>query len=123
MKLSFITLMVRDWKKSVQFYTELVGLKVMRSFDPGIGQITFLANAEGETMIEVIQPRVPIPCYEGTGMTMSFLCPGQLEALNDVREKAIAMGYVPTEIATGGPEPVNFKVKDPDGVNIEFCQI
>lgn len=123
MKLSFVTLMVRNAEKSVAFYKELAGLTVIRSFDPGIGPITFLANGEGETMIELIQPRVPIPCYEGTGMTMAFMCPGEMEALAAVREKAIAMGYAPTEIVTGGPEPVNFKVKDPDGVNVEFCQM
>lgn len=54
MKLNYITILVKDLEKSLAFYTELVGLKIIRRFNPGPGEIVFLANQEGETMIELI---------------------------------------------------------------------
>ena len=54
MKFGFITIMVRDLEKSVLFYEKLAGLKVLNRFNPGLGEIVFMANGEGETMLELI---------------------------------------------------------------------
>ena len=47
--------MVRDIEKSMEFYQKLVGLQVMRQLDLEMGKIRFMANAKGETMIELIE--------------------------------------------------------------------
>lgn len=117
MKLHFITFLVPDLEKSVAFYTELVGLTVQYRISPPVGEICFMANAEGETMLEFIQLKDG-PVFTGEGMTVSFKYEGELAHL---REKAIAMGYVPSELHLGGPAPVNFTVNDPAGIEVEFC--
>ena len=53
MKLGYITVMVRDLERSLTFYQELAQLQVMRRFRPGPGEIAFLANGAGETMLEL----------------------------------------------------------------------
>lgn len=117
MKLNFITFMVRDIKKSVAFYQELVDLQVMNRMSLGAGEIVFLANEKGETMLELIE-------FEGVekvitkGMVMSFSAKGELEKL---REKALTLDYSPSEIIEGGPKPKHFTVADPDGIIVEFC--
>ncbi len=117
MKFNFITFMVRDIKKSVAFYQELAGLQIMRRISPEAGEIVFLANAQGETMLELIE-------FEGVekvtarGMVVSFLAQGPIEAL---REKALSLGYFPSEIIPGGAKPKHFTVADPDGIVVEFC--
>lgn len=108
--------MVRDVEKSVLFYQEIAGLEVVNRMNPGPGEIVFLANEKGETMLELIE-------FEGTekvatkGMVMSFSAEGNLEEL---REKAVKLGYTPSEIVTGGPKPTHFTVEDPDGIIVEF---
>lgn len=116
MKLSYITIMVRDIEKSITFYEELVGLQIVRRFNPGPGEIAFLANAEGETMLELIEfknaEKVAVK-----GMVMSYQVEDELEK---VREKAIDLGYNPTEIINLNPKPMHFRVTDPDGIMVEF---
>ena len=117
MKLNFITFMVRDIKKSVDFYQELAGLQVMNRISPGAGEIVFLANEKGETMLELIE-------FEGVekvitkGMVMSFSAKGELEEL---REKALILGCSPSKIIAEDPKPKHFTVADPDGIIVEFC--
>lgn len=117
MKLNFITFLVRDMEKSIAFYSDMAELHLVRRFSPGAGEIAFMGNADGETELELV-------CFDqgekihATGMVLCFTCTGKLDEL---RHKAIALGYQPTEIVTGGPEPEHFKVADPDGVTVEFC--
>lgn len=119
MKLNFITIMVRDMEKTIAFYGEMVGLKEVRRFNPGLGEIVFMANDEGETMLEFIQ-------FDNTekvaakGMVMSFSAGDNLEQLEKLREKAVQLGYNPTEIISQGPKPAYFTVLDPDGLVVEF---
>lgn len=115
MKLNFITFMVRDIEKSIAFYENLAGLKVVNRFNPGMGEIAFMANAEGETMIELINFEKGEK-VSAKGMVMSFAA----EDLESVREKAIEMGYAPSAIIQNGPKPAHFKVKDPDDIVVEF---
>ena len=116
MKFNFITFMVRDIKESVVFYQELAGLQVVNRMSLEAGEIVFLANEKGETMLELIE-------FEGVekvitkGMVLSFSAKGELEEL---REKALTLGYFPSEIIAEGPKPKHFTVADPDGIVVEF---
>ena len=55
MQLSYITFMIRDIEKTIEFYEKLVGLHVVNRFNPGMGEIAFMSNTDGETMLEFIQ--------------------------------------------------------------------
>lgn len=116
MKLHYLTIMVRDVEASLKFYQEVAGLQVVRRFNPGMGEIVFLANDENETMLELIQfddvEKVSIK-----GMVMSFEAGDKLET---VRTKAIGLGYEPTEIIIHPTKPKYFRVSDPDGIIVEF---
>ena len=117
MKLNFITLMVRDIEKSVAFYQELAGLEVLNRLSLKAGEIVFLANRNGETMLELVQ-------FDGgekvstKGMVISFSAG---ENLVELREKAVGLGYFPSAIIIGGPKPNHFTISDPDGITVEFC--
>lgn len=116
MKLSYITLMVRDLEKSEAFYRNLVGLQVMRRLDMERGSIRFLGNAQGETMLELIA-FAGVEKVETKGLVMSWLVEGDLE---EVRNTALALGYGPSELVDQGPKPRYFTVLDPDGIVVEF---
>lgn len=116
MKLNYITFMVRDIEKTIRFYSEIAGLKILRRFNPGAGEIVFMANAEGETSFEFIQFE-NAPKVQTKGMTVSFKAEGDL---NELRNKTAAMGYEPSDIINKPPKPKHFKVLDPDNVEVEF---
>lgn len=116
MKLNYITIMVRDLEKSIDFYQNLVGLQVVRRFQPNDADIAFMNNHDNETMLELIHID-NAKKVSTEGMVMSF-CAGT--QLTQMREKAIALGYQPTEIIDHQPKPKYFRLNDPDGIVVEF---
>ena len=116
MKLNYITFMVRDIEKSAKFYQDLVQLSIVRQFTADAGEIMFLANAKGETMIELIEFE-GVEKVETKGMVLSFTASDELEVL---KEKAISLGYSTSEIIDKGPKPKYFTATDPDGIIVEF---
>lgn len=118
MKLSYITIMVRDLETSLNFYQNLAGLQIVRRFNPGRGEIAFLANDAGETMLELIQfedaEKVSV-----RGMVFSFHAGEYLETVQETVRKA---GYAPSEIIDRKPKPRHFTVTDPDGIVVEFSE-
>lgn len=115
MKLSYITIMVRNIDKSLEFYKELVELNVIREINPELGKIRFLSNDKDETMIELIEfEKSEKVCTKG--LVLSF----ETKDLDSIRNKAISMGYETSEIIDISPKPKHFTVKDPDGITIEF---
>ena len=116
MKLNYITFMVRNIAASTAFYRELAGLTVVRRISPPAGEIAFLANEAGDTMLELIEFE-GVETVQATGMVVSFLAEGELEAL---REKAVQLGHSPSEIIDAGPKPKHFRILDPDGIVVEF---
>ncbi len=120
MKLNFLTFFIKDIDKTIEFYEELAGLKVEKRFTAGIGEIIFMGNGGDDTKLEFIKPTVSELTYkQGSGMTMCFSCEGDLY---DLRVKTVQIGYNPSDIYDKGPEPVNFKVLDPNGILVEFCK-
>lgn len=116
MRLNYITLMVRDLERSLAFYQELAGLHVVRRLTPGPGEIAFLANGEGETMLELVHFDHAEP-VSAKGLVISFQAEGDLAAL---RETALRLGHRPSEIVAQGPKPAHFTLPDPDGIVVEF---
>ena len=117
MKLNYITMMVRDLDQALTFYQDLVGLHILKRFNPGPGEIACLANAATETKLELIQFD-QVPKVATQGLVMSYLVTGT--TLETLRKKAQDMGYQPSEIIDQAPKPAHFTVADPDGVTVEF---
>lgn len=110
-----ISLRVRDFQKSMAFYTGLAGLKVVKSFEAGGGQVAYLANGEGETQIELIaMPNGDN--FQGKGMFLCFAA-ADLEAVHGA---AVSGGWDPSEIRQPEPAAKYFYVYDPDGVSVQF---
>lgn len=116
MKLNFITFMVRDLEKSVLFYQNLAGLQVVRRLNLAAGEIVFLANSAGETMLELIS----FEQHEKVAATGMFISFSVEENMEDLRKKILELGYSPSEIFDLSPKPKYFRVEDPDGIIVEF---
>ena len=116
MKLNYITFQVTDLEKSLAFYRDVLGLQEQRRIPTNGGEICFVANAAGESQLELIQ-------MEGRekvqvrSLIMSFTANAPLE---EERTRIIALGYEPTELMQHGQKPPYFIVADPDGMSVEI---
>ncbi len=116
MKLNYITIMVRNIEKSIKFYQELTGLQIVRQMELPMGKIVFLSHDSDQTMIELIEfPNSDK--VETKGLVISYLAESDLES---IRQKALELGYEPSDIIANGQKPKHFTVSDPDGILVEF---
>ncbi|MBR5236587.1 MAG: VOC family protein [Clostridia bacterium] len=115
MKFHHISLRVKNFEDSFKFYTELVGLKVNKQFEAGGGNVAYLADAEGDTEVEIIA-LLEGQTFEGKGMFLCFAA-NNLEA---VHEKAMTLNLNPSNIRQPEPDAKYFYVYDPDGVSVQF---
>lgn len=116
MKLNYITLMVRDLEESVKFYTKLAGLKVEANLKLPMGKIVFLSNEKGETKLELVDFK-GVEKVETKGIVLSFHVEGSLEEFYSI---VVNAGYKPSDIFDMAPKPKHFKLRDPDGIIVEF---
>lgn len=90
---------------------------MLRELCPGHGKIAFLGISEGETMLELVYFE-GTPTVSAQALTLSFSAEGK--TLEEQRETALALGFVPSEVIQDGPKPAHFTINDPDGVQVEF---
>ncbi len=118
MKFCWVTILVQDLNKSLDFYQNIVGLPITDRFNPGEGmEIVFLG--EGETKVELLH-NANLPGIEPSqSISLGFEVHSLDQQLQFVQEQGIKV--------TGGPYQPNphlrfFFVDDPDGVSIQFVE-
>lgn len=63
MKIEHIAWQVEDPEKTVEWYRDILGMKVIRRGDPKAGAV-FLADSSGKTVVEIYRnKRIPVPDY------------------------------------------------------------
>ncbi|MDO5784543.1 MAG: VOC family protein [Eubacteriales bacterium] len=115
MHIHHLALRVSDLEKSIRFYETLTQLKVAERFVSDPGEVAYLHNAAGETMIELIA----MPGgqnFEGKGL---FLCFGT-DALDAAHARAVEAGMNPSDIRQPEPTARYFYVYDPDGLSVQL---
>ncbi len=113
-----LTIITKDFEKSLKFYTEFVGLNVNRFEDvPGKHKLAMLAEKPDDTQIEIVHYDAPFTA-ETKGITVCFAC----NDVNAMHQKAVEMGLNPSDIRSPYEGLRYFYVYDPDRVSIEFKQ-
>ena len=115
MHIDHITIRTEKLKESVDFYEKITGLKIVRDLRKIDAQIVFLADAEGDTRIELIE----VPAgrgYCGSGISIGF----HTDDAAGFREELLKKGFQASEIVSPNPSVRFFFVEDPNGVQIQF---
>ena len=115
MKFHHISLRVKDFEASLNFYTTLTKLHVAKQFSANGGNVAYLENAAGETEIELIAMSES-QTFEGKGMFLCFAT-DDLEAAHSY---AVEAGMNPSPIRNPEPTAKYFYVYDPDGVSVQL---
>ena len=118
MKISWVTLYVKDMKESVEFYEKIVGLEVQRTFSIGSDKnFTFLGN--GETEIELIEDKQFEEIDMGKSISFGFVVDNLEDKLEFVKENGIKIHSGPI---SPNPSIKFFYVLDPNGLKIQFAE-
>ena len=94
-----------------------IGLRIVRDLRKIDAQIVFLADAEGDTRIELIE----VPAgrgYCGSGISIGF----HTDDAAGFREELLKKGFQASEIVSPNPSVRFFFVNDPNGVQIQFVE-
>ena len=114
MKMRHVTISTSKLQESVNFYEAFCGLTVQKKVAQPGHNIVFLANAAGETCIELLE--VPDAPFKGTGISIGFEVDDVLAYHKALEDK----GLMPTPIFSPFPHVKFFFVEDPNGVEIQF---
>lgn len=119
MKLLWTTIYVKNLEESIAFYSDLLGLKMLRRFPAGPAvEIAFMGNGtDGETLVEIMTDKNSTVNH-GESVVLGFAVNSIDEMLDTVNSKKISILNGPFET----PASRFFTIKDPNGLNIQFFQ-
>ena len=116
MKVKFSTIGVADMSESIKFYTEIMGLKIARQFNPYPGATITFVKGEGDTFIELIEnaENRQHPGLIAVGIEVEDV----KAKVEELRAKGAKIIREPTKM---GAEVLAF-LEDPNGVRIVLIQ-
>ena len=117
MHIDHITIRTSKLEGSIDFYEKVAGLRIVRDLRKVGSQIVFLANADGDTRIELIEVPAGRGCC-GSGISIGF----HTDDAAGFREKLLKEGFQASEIVSPNPSVRFFFVPDPNGVQIQFVE-
>ncbi|MDR0286573.1 MAG: VOC family protein [Clostridiales bacterium] len=118
MKFCWATIAVNNLDESVNFYTEIVGLKIERRFNAGDNtEIAFL-SCGNETKIELICNKNAKTAYTENKVTLGF----ETESLEKITEHLKNKGIQSSEPFQPNPHIKFIYITDPNGVKIQFAE-
>ena len=118
MGFKWATLIVEDMTKSLDFYMNIVGLKVERRFSPMAGvEIAFLSDGISSTQLELMTHARKEEIVHSNYISIGFTC-------SDLEAKIAQLktgGYeVDETIYSPQPQVKFFYATDPDGLKVQF---
>jgi lactoylglutathione lyase len=118
MKLSWVTLTVKDIEASIRFYTEVVGLTV-DSRRPAGPQVELAFLGDGETKVELVCNQAISKFDMGQNISLGFEVDSVDETMTAFKAKGIAIHSGPFQPA---PYIRFFFITDPDGLKIQLIE-
>ena len=112
------TIHVKNMEESLQFYQEIVGLKLNQSFQAGPDmEISFLGD--GETKIELICEKGKDDVDIGQDISLGFEVESLEEHMAFVEEKGLKILSGPVQ---PNPSTKFYFIQDPNGLTVQFVQ-
>lgn len=113
MKIKYVTIIVDDMDKSIEFYTEVLCFEVDDVFDLPGGKIVLLSNGD-ETGFELIQNSTFKTGFYSVGLDVEDIH----KEMENFRKNNVEIAMEPTRISVG----IMARVIDPNGVSIVLIQ-
>lgn len=120
MKFLWTTIHVKNLDESITFYSNLVGLQMLKRFPAGPGmEIVFMGNGmNDETLVELLADSNNNTVKHSESISLGFAV-GSVDAMLDmVKGKNIPIHSGPFETSAFR----FFTIQDPNGLNVQFFQ-
>jgi len=120
MKFLWTAIYVKNLDESITFYSNILGLKVLKRFTAGPGmEIAFMGNGiENETLVELLADSSNSTVNYSEFISIGFAVDSVDLMLDTVKSKNIPVHNGPFET----PGSRFFCIKDPNGLNVQFFQ-
>jgi len=120
MKFLWTTLYVKKLEESIAFYSNLLGLQVVRRFKAGPGiEIAFMGNGiDDETLVELLADSNNDAVNYCEFISIGFAVDSVDTMLDTVKRENIPVHMGPFE----NPGAKYFIIKDPNGLNVQLFQ-
>ena len=116
MKLAHITFTVEDLEKSVNFYTDALGLELNREIDDGNGNKLIFLGKDDETLLELIQGEKK---SDNKDASIGFYVDSIEDKLENIN-KIVKVN--PTELIKPNPFLSFLFIEDPDGYRVQLLE-
>ena len=120
MKFLWTAIYAKNLNESVAFYSDMVGLKVLKRFQAGpTTEIAMMGNgAEGEPLVELLAESGRADLNHDESIVIGFQVESIGAMLDNIKEKRIPVHAGPVET----PRSKFFYVLDPNGVRVQFLE-
>jgi len=120
MKFLWTAIYVKNLDESIAFYSNLLGLQVMKRFPAGPAmEIAFMGNGTpNETLVELLADSNNSAVNFSECISIGFAVDSMDAMLDTVKDKNIPVHSGPFET----PGSKFFSIKDPNGLNVQFFQ-
>lgn len=120
MKFLWTAIYVKNLDQSIDFYSNLVGLKVLKRFPAAPGmEIALMGNGtNNETLLELLADANNSTVNFTEFISIGFAVDSVEAMLETVKSKNIPVDNGPIET----PGSIFFTIKDPNGLNVQFFQ-
>ena len=121
MKFLWATIYVKNLDESIDFYSDLVGLQVVKRFPAGPGiEIAFMGNGiDNETLVELLVDNSKNTVNASEFISLGFAVDSVNAMLETVKRHNIPVHTEPVETPSGSKF---FCIKDPNGLIVQFFQ-
>jgi lactoylglutathione lyase len=121
MKFLWTAISVKNLDESISFYSNLVGLHVVKRFPAGPGmEIAFMGNGmNNETVVELLADSNKSTVNYSECISIGFAVDSVDAMLETVKRHNIPVHNGPVETPSGSRF---FCIKDPNGLNVQFFQ-
>lgn len=116
--LAHVCIKTLNLETTADFYCGILGMEKIFNFTRNGKVIGFYMKAANDTFIEAFHEEELEPLGK---QALAHFCL-QTESIEALRNTLIARGFAPAEIKRGAAKSLQFWMKDPSGMDIEFHQ-
>jgi lactoylglutathione lyase len=120
MKLSLVTMHTSKMEESLQFYQQILSMKIVNEIKPSENMRIVFLKGIADTMIELIEDeKLTVFDKVSAGLAIGFEVENLDEILEIINQHGIKIGRGPVKVSN---EHRLLFIEDPNGVVIEFIE-
>ena len=114
-----VCIKTKDLERTLDFYCDALGMQKLFNFTRNGEVIGFYLKLANDTFVEVFRTD---DAEQANGRQFLHHFCLETDAIEKLRETLLHKGYTPGEVTMGADNSLQFWVKDPNGLDIEFQQ-